>query len=157
MYYHKTRKKQADSFVHYEPFFYPLDVLLDWNKIYGKNGFLQYQCVIPIDKSNEAIPKLIQFIGERKLGTFLTVLKLMGKANEAPINFPLEGYTLAIDFKIDSKIFALLNELDEIVLTYGGRVYLAKDARLSKANFQKMYGQNFDDTKFQSLLTKRLK
>ncbi|HOP49005.1 MAG TPA: FAD-binding oxidoreductase [Ignavibacteriales bacterium] len=125
--------------VHYDKFFYPLDSINNWNRIYGKNGFTQYQFIIPKDKSFDALSEILYEIHISGKGSFLSVLKLYGKENNNYLSFPIEGYSLALDFKIDNDIFDFLDKLDKIVLKYGGRIYLTKDARLNKETFYKAY------------------
>jgi FAD/FMN-containing dehydrogenase len=141
LYYNKQFKHIQNSIVHYETFYYPLDGILHWNRVYGKNGFTQYQFVLPPEKSREGLIAIIEKIGERKMGSFLTVLKLFGEQKENYIRFPKGGYTLAIDFKIDKKVWSFLNELDELVLKFGGRVYLTKDVRMSHDMLVNSYPQ----------------
>ena len=112
----------------YEPFFYPLDAILHWNRGYGKNGFVQYQFVLPLEAKNGLI-EILQRISDKGLGSFLAVLKVFGK-QESIISFPKEGYTLALDFPVKDGLLTFLDELDEIVLQYGGRLYMSKDARM---------------------------
>jgi FAD/FMN-containing dehydrogenase len=141
LYYNKQFKEVQHSIVHYETFYYPLDGILHWNRIYGKNGFTQYQFVLPPETSREGLIAIIEKIGERKMGSFLTVLKLFGVQDENYIRFPKGGYTLAIDFKINPKVWKFLDELDELVLKYGGRVYLTKDVRMNYDMLVKSYPQ----------------
>ena len=136
-------------------FFYPLDVVNDWNKIYGKSGFIQYQMVIPKEKGKEGMRKILETIAKSGNGSFLAVLKLFGKNNpEAYNSFPIEGYTLALDFKVNSKLKNLIKSLDEIVEAYGGRIYLTKDS-MSKSSLTN-YLQNIQNPKFVSMQQKRI-
>lgn len=156
LYYGKQRKKQVNGFVDYETFFYPLDVLQDWNKIYGKKGFIQYQMVIPKDKGKEGMKKILETIAKSGNGSFLAVLKLFGKNNEQAYNsFPMEGYTLALDFKVNKKLKKLVEKLDAIVEEYGGRIYLTKDS-MSKPSLTN-YLKNINNSKFISLQDKRIR
>jgi len=140
LYYHKQFAEEQVSQIHYEPFFYPLDAVLHWNKIYGKSGFTQYQFVLPMEGSRQGLKDILTAIADSGEGSFLAVLKLFGEAdNEAVMSFPSRGYTLALDFKISPKVFRLLDKLDDIVLHHGGRLYLAKDVRMSKDFFHKTY------------------
>ncbi|MDP1677390.1 MAG: FAD-binding oxidoreductase [Bacteroidota bacterium] len=154
-----------DSFVEYEPFFYPLDVISHWNRMYGKRGFTQYQFVLPKESSKEGLKKLLTKITESGEGSFLAVLKLFGK-QEGLLSFPREGFTLALDFVISPTTLKLFNELDILVNEYGGRLYLSKDVRMTKDVFEKGYS-NFNkfsnlkkkydvQQKFQSLQSKRI-
>ena len=127
--------------MHFDDFFYPLDAIENWNRIYGKPGFTQYQFILPIEVSYEGLEKILSKISASSKGSFLAVLKLYGKANENYLSFPMEGYSLALDFKIESDLFPLLDELDDIVNHYKGRIYLAKDVRVSKENFELGYPQ----------------
>lgn len=155
LFYYKQAKKETKGFVHYEPYFYPLDVLSDWNKIYGKKGFIQYQMVIPKENGKEGMRKILDTIAKSGNGSFLAVLKLFGKTNpEAYNSFPQEGYTLALDFKVNKKLPNLVKKLDEIVEEYGGRIYLTKDS-MSKSSLTD-YLQNVDNPKFVSLQHKRI-
>ncbi|MFQ3599359.1 MAG: FAD-binding oxidoreductase [Chloroherpetonaceae bacterium] len=138
LYYNKNFKKQLQKRVPYRPYFYPLDAVLHWNKMYGRRGFTQYQFVIP--KSERAtLRNILDEIAKAKSASFLAVLKLFGKENENWLSFPKEGYTLALDFPIRSGIFDLLKRLDKLVLDAGGRLYLTKDATMSKAMFEAGY------------------
>lgn len=155
LYYRKQSKKEIKNFVHYEPFFYPLDVIHQWNKIYGKKGFIQYQMVIPKEKGKEGMKKILETIAKSGNGSFLAVLKLFGKNNPQAYNsFPIEGYTLALDFKVNSKLPKLVSDLDKVVEEFGGRIYLTKDA-MSKPSLTN-YLKNVDSTKFVSLQRKRI-
>lgn len=139
LYYNKQFSKETHTIANYDTFFYPLDFVHHWNRIYGKKGFTQYQFVIPKEKGYEGMKRIIQKIGEAGLGSFLVVLKTFGEQNSEYLAFPQAGYTLALDFGIEPRVFPFLEELDKIVLEYGGRVYLTKDARLSAETFRKMY------------------
>ena len=105
--------------VDWDSFFYPLDSISGWNKIYGRKGFIQFQCVIPIDRSREGLKNLLNCLAESNIGSFLSVLKRFGK-DESKFSFPMEGYTLALDFPINKKTFNLIKKLDEITIKFGG-------------------------------------
>jgi decaprenylphospho-beta-D-ribofuranose 2-oxidase len=137
LFYGKNRKKVIDNVVNYEPFFYPLDAILHWNRGYGKKGFIQYQFVVPLE-SKEGLIAILQKISEKGLGSFLAVLKVFGP-QESLISFPIEGYTLALDIPVRKGMFGILDELDKIVLQYGGRLYMSKDARMSPDVLQAGY------------------
>lgn len=138
LYYHKNIQKEQQSITHYEPFFYPLDAINNWNRMYGKRGFLQYQFVLPFGDGKEGLIKILHRISEKGLGSFLAILKVFGK-QYSMISFPLEGYTLALDFPVTPDIYSFLDELDELVEAYKGRVYLSKDARMKAAFFHRTY------------------
>lgn len=155
LYFKKQRAKEVKSYIDYETFFYPLDAINDWNRIYGKSGFIQYQMVIPKAKGKEGMRRILETIAKSGNGSFLAVLKLFGKNNpEAYNSFPFEGYTLALDFKVNSKLKDLVQKLDEIVEEFGGRIYLTKDA-MSKSSLTN-YLQNVQNPKFVSLQYKRI-
>ena len=169
VYFHKTLGRHCvKNVVPIDPFFYPLDAILDWNRIYGHNGFTQYQFVLPLESSLEGITAILKAIANSGKGSFLTVLKLFGAHNNhqrepltivshSPtaqaeersrggyLSFPQQGFTLALDFAIEPSLFALLSTLDDMVRDYGGRIYLAKDSRMSAANFRAMYSRNGSD------------
>lgn len=137
LYYGKNFKKEINNIVPYEPFFYPLDAILHWNRGYGKKGFVQYQFVLPLS-AKQGLIEILNRISDEGLGSFLAVLKVFGK-QESLISFPEEGYTLALDFPVRDNLFKFLDELDEIVLQYGGRLYMSKDARMKPDVLMKGY------------------
>lgn len=139
LYYGKQFKSVQESIIHYDTFYYPLDVIHHWNRIYGKRGFTQYQFVIPKEAGKEGLRKIISEIGKANMGSFLTVLKLFGEQDENYVRFPQAGYTLAMDFPISEKIFAFLKRMDDWILDYGGRVYLTKDVRMDADFMKKTY------------------
>ncbi|WP_243370649.1 FAD-binding protein [Microvirga solisilvae] len=124
--------------VHWNPYFFPLDGIGAWNRIYGPGGFLQYQCVIPAKHADIALNTILDRISHRGIASFLAVLKQMGPSH-GDISFPMDGFTLALDMPINDTVLALLNELDKIVVEFGGRLYLAKDTRQSPATFEAGY------------------
>ncbi|MFK0206701.1 FAD-dependent oxidoreductase [Agrobacterium sp. NPDC090283] len=130
LYYKNGARKAGESLVDCDSYFYPLDTILGWNRIYGRNGFAQFQCVLPLDRSERGICALLDAISLAGAGSFLAVLKKLGP-QESRFSFPMEGYTLALDFPISQKTLTLLNRLDEIAIENGGRFYLAKDSRMS--------------------------
>lgn len=155
-YFKKQSKKEVTDFIDYETFFYPLDFVKDWNKIYGKSGFIQYQMMIPKEKGKEGMKKILETIANSGNGSFLAVLKLYGKENQDAYNsFPFEGYSLALDFKVNAKLKKLIDRLDDIVEEYNGKIYLTKDSmsRSSLTNYLK----NVESSKFVSLQHKRIK
>lgn len=141
LYYHRQQTKVSHALTHYEPYFYPLDSIGDWNRIYGPRGFLQYQCVVPTAQAEAALTELLGRISASGNGSFLAVLKMFGTRPSAGIlSFPRPGATLALDFpNTGTATFALLDALDEVVAAAGGAVYAAKDARLAGARFRQYY------------------
>ncbi len=122
----------------YDSFFYPLDSIRHWNRMYGRRGFVQYQCVWPLEESRAGLIEVVEAIARSRRGSFLTVLKKFG-AQEGMLSFPMPGYTLALDFPVTDGLLEFLDGLDRMVLKRGGRVYLAKDARLRPEVFRAMY------------------
>jgi FAD/FMN-containing dehydrogenase len=141
LYFHKQKSDRVEGLVHYKPFFYPLDAIYAWNRIYGLKGFFQYQCVIPTDQMEEAMPEILERIGKAGIGSFLAVLKLLGdKPSPGLLSFPKPGVTLALDFPNNGKkTLRLLGQLDEVTRSAGGRVNPSKDARMSAEDFQNSY------------------
>jgi len=167
-YFQREGRKHQSFLSGYDTYFYPLDSVADWNRLYGKRGFVQYQCVIPDATAYAGIKNLLEVLEHARRPSFLAVLKRLGGKGEGLLSFPMAGYTLALDFPIqDDGLFPLLNKLDEIVIKHLGRVYLAKDARLSAASFRAMYPNYAEwlkiknsvdpDNKFRSSLSRRLR
>jgi decaprenylphospho-beta-D-ribofuranose 2-oxidase len=137
IYYHANRP--GSRLVDFDTFFYPLDGIRDWNRVYGRAGLIQYQCVLPKPVSRQGLGALLGRIAASGAGSFLSVLKLFGP-QQGLMSFPMEGYTLALDFHAgDAAVLALLDELDSIVADLGGRIYLAKDARASARMIERGY------------------
>ena len=139
LYFRKEPKGRTERLVHYEPFFFPLDAVEHWNYVYGERGFLQYQCVVP---ERDAIRAILEEITDTSMASFLAVIKEFGERTHTGLSFPEPGITLALDFpNYGDRLFELLERLDAIVVESGGKVYLGKDARLSRENFRKMYSE----------------
>jgi FAD/FMN-containing dehydrogenase len=130
LYYANGLRHAGDRLVDYERFFYPLDALHDWNRIYGRPGFAQFQCVLPLAASTAGLSALLAMVRRKGEGSFLAVLKRMG-AQEGRFSFPMEGYTLALDFPVRRSTRATFAELERITIDHGGRFYLAKDSFLT--------------------------
>jgi decaprenylphospho-beta-D-ribofuranose 2-oxidase len=139
LYYGKVREIVSHQKVDIDTFFYPLDAIGNWNRIYGKGGFTQYQFILPKEQSFQGLREILTRISSSGKGSFLAVLKLYGPANANYLSFPMEGYSLALDFKIEPGLFDLLDELDRVVVKYGGRIYLTKDVRVSREIFAQGY------------------
>ncbi|WP_170765210.1 FAD-binding oxidoreductase [Ruegeria lacuscaerulensis] len=129
LYYWAGARKTAEHLVDWDSYFYPLDAILGWNRIYGRKGFVQFQCALPLDQSEAGLTALLAEIAKAGSGSFLAVLKRFGKQDSA-FSFPMDGYTLALDFTVTRKTLALLEQLDQITIEHGGRFYLAKDSRM---------------------------
>jgi FAD/FMN-containing dehydrogenase len=139
-YYHLQRGKRGPFIADYESFFYPLDGVGHWNRIYGRAGFVQYQLVLPPEHARAGLLQVIEALAGHRRPSFLSVLKRFGPEGRGLLSFPIEGYTLTLDIPVrDQGLFPFLDRLDNIVLKFGGRVYLAKDARLGPDAFHAMY------------------
>lgn len=138
-YFNLKKRSRAASIINYDAYFFPLDNIGNWNRLYGSRGFLQYQFVLPSVSALEGISQVLQKVSGAGKGSFLSVLKKFGEENENLLSFPREGVTLTLDFKREKSLFPLLDKLDEIVLSHGGRIYLAKDARMSESVFKASY------------------
>jgi FAD/FMN-containing dehydrogenase len=143
LYYHRQLSRRKTASIDYEPFFYPLDSVLHWNRIYGRKGLLQFQCALPEKGDTAAITEVLRAITASGLASFLAVIKVFGSV-ESPgmLSFPRPGITLALDFPVGREAsFALLNRLGAITLERGGRMYPAKDALMTPHQFQTFYPQ----------------
>lgn len=151
VYYHLNAKKKGKKHIqHFYDFQYPLDGVENWNILYGKKGFYQYQCVIPLKTAQIATEQILEIIRKAQQGSFLVVLKAFGDIeNEGMLSFPMQGITLALDFpNLGEKTLNLFHHLDKVVLENHGRLYLAKDARMSKEFFIKTYPHVIEFMKF---------
>lgn len=162
LYYNKQRQPIKKETTHYQNFFFQLDALNNWNKIYGKRGFLQYQCVVP-DEDKSIITHLLKRIVKSGYGSFLSVLKTFGSiSSPGMFSFPRKGVTLALDFpNKGQKLLVLLKDLDTLVIHNGGRVYPAKDARMSSEAFKSYYPDwqdflQYKDSRFDSDFWRRV-
>jgi decaprenylphospho-beta-D-ribofuranose 2-oxidase len=136
--YRKAPKQRVGELQNITQFFHPLDIVAEWNRIYGPNGFLQYQFVVPFSEA-ETFRTCVELIVHSGHLSCLNVLKRFGPGNPAPLSFPMPGWTLTVDLPIEDGLERLCNQLDERVVAAGGRVYLAKDSRLGAATFRQMY------------------
>jgi len=133
-----ARRAGRDHVASLYPYFFPLDSIADWNRIYGKRGFLQHQCVIPEQGARAVLGEILDRVARRGDASFLAVLKKLGQG-DGILSFPMSGYTLALDFPVKGDILNFLDEIDRLVVAAGGRLYLAKDARQSRATFEAGY------------------
>jgi len=149
-YYATHSRKQGECMTSLMKYHYPLDGIKNWNRMYGPKGFLQYQCVVPSKDSRFAISELLRKIRQSGQGSFLAVLKTFGdEISTGMLSFPMPGATLALDFPFKgASTTRLLDNLDAIVSAVGGRIYPAKDARMSAGTFLATYPQMTDFTKY---------
>lgn len=142
--YFRRHPRRATVLRHYDKFFYPLDRIRNWNRMYGRSGFVQYQCVVPLGRAERGLNELLTLISKGGVSSFLAVLKRFGPGEPGQLlSFPIEGYTLAVDLPWrGTPLLELLERLDAVVIEHGGRVYLAKDARLSASSFRQMYSEH---------------
>ena len=163
VYFNVKRFRAGREIVHYEPFFYPLDNLLEWNRLYGPRGFYQYQSVVPREAGSDAVAAMLEAITISGEGSFLAVLKTFGKPQSVGMmSFPESGVTLALDFpNRGDSTFKLFNTLDAIVREARGRIYPAKDARMPRDLFEAGYPRlkeflGYRDPGISSALSRRL-
>jgi decaprenylphospho-beta-D-ribofuranose 2-oxidase len=139
LYYHRVPRRGRERHAPLTQFLYPLDAIEDWNRLYGKRGFYQFQCVLPDAESPVGLRKLMEAISNAGTGSFLAVLKTLGSEGVGHLSFPMRGYTLALDFPAKPGVTELLGRLEHITLDHGGRIYLAKDAAMKPESFAAMY------------------
>lgn len=139
LYYLRVPLRGRERRIDVERFFYPLDAILEWNRIYGRHGFVQFQCVIPDTEVRHGLPTLLARIAASRRASFLAVLKTLGNTGRGHLSFPQRGMTLALDFPRTSGVDELLASLHDLTIDHGGRVNLAKDSGLTPAQFRQMY------------------
>lgn len=140
LYYGKQLGRVSERVAHYAPYFHPLDAVRDWNRIYGRRGFLQYQVVVPLEGGEARMRSIVEELSNAGVASFLAVLKRFGPGNvKSPMSFPMEGFTLALDIPRSDTVFAVLDRIDAMVVQAGGRIYLAKDARMSGDTLRASY------------------
>jgi FAD/FMN-containing dehydrogenase len=137
--FYGAHRTVSDRLVDVESFFYPLDFIHHWNRMYGGRGFVQYQLVFPLETSAAGLTEVLQRVSESGRGSFLGVLKRFGDADQGLLSFPFPGYTLALDLPVTDGLVSFLQDLDSLVLRYGGRLYMAKDAATTAESFAAMY------------------
>jgi decaprenylphospho-beta-D-ribofuranose 2-oxidase len=128
----------VERLVPWDRYFFPLDAISNWNRIYGRRGFLQHQCVIPVHNARDVLARILDRTSRFGNASFLAVLKQLGDSHGL-MSFPMRGYTLTMDFPVSDAVFGFLDEIDALVVAGGGRLYLAKDARQSRATFEQGY------------------
>jgi FAD/FMN-containing dehydrogenase len=140
LYFHKQMKAHVKASIDYEPYFYPLDKVLRWNRLYGKNGLVQFQYAIPWEHAKEGTIAILREIAKSGLASFLAVLKAFGDIpSPGMMSFPYPGIMFALDFPIKDATFPLLQRLGDMTLEFGGRLYPAKDAAMTPHQFQTFY------------------
>jgi decaprenylphospho-beta-D-ribofuranose 2-oxidase len=137
--YFASKPAASERLLDLDRFFYPLDSVGNWNRLYGRGGFVQYQVVVPHGETSAAFTSILRRIHDSGRAAFLGVLKRFGEASRGMLSFPMPGATLAVDIAMDRDLPAFLQELDALILDHGGRIYLAKDATLSAGNFARSY------------------
>jgi FAD/FMN-containing dehydrogenase len=162
LYYHRSFPHHS-VLTHYQPFFYPLDTILEWNRIYGQRGFFQYQCVLPTETMREGAKDLLTRIAASGQGSFLAVFKTFGDLpGTGMLSFPRPGATLALDFSNNGdRTLALFRELDAVVRNAKGTLYPAKDARMPSDMFRTGFPDweqfsKFIDPRFSSSFWRRV-
>ena len=164
--YHKAGAATSYQKVDLDSFFYPLDSISHWNRIYGREGFVQLQFILPINESYSGIKEILNQISISGMGSFLALLKLYGPQNNNWLSFPMEGYSLALDFKMQPGLQNFLRKLIDQAIELNGRIYLAKDALMTREQFDKSYPKADEfrklrkelnlEKKLQSVLSNRL-
>ncbi len=138
-YYACSPKLPRSTTTDINTFFYPLDAIRNWNRLYGNHGFMQYQCIIPKEIGHNGLSEILSEVHRSGLVSPVSVLKLHGPANKNLLSFPLEGYSLAMDFKMSRNLREVFSKLDRLVLDFGGRLNLCKDSVMSREVFDAGY------------------
>jgi decaprenylphospho-beta-D-ribofuranose 2-oxidase len=136
--YYRWNRTAAARIVHPQKFFYPLDALLHWNRLYGRRGFTQYQCVLPDAAGRRAVRQLLELLTEQGAASFLCVIKDCGDQGEGLLSFPLKGTSIALDLPVRDSTQSVVDKLNEFVIARGGRIYLAKDSFTRAEHFRAM-------------------
>ena len=145
LYYRKQWREHSSGLVSHESFYYPLDAIRSWNRMYGRRGFTQYQCVLPREAGRGSARRVLEVLSERGGASFLCVIKDFGRESLGVLSFPRPGITLALDIAVRDDTQALIDALNEAVLNEGGRIYLAKDSFTRREHFQAMEGTRLDE------------
>jgi len=145
-YFYKHVPRQKRGILHPLTFFYPLDIVGQWNRVYGKRGFVQYQCVLPVDGDSELCRRFFETLSRAKVGSFLTVVKDCGAEGRGMLSFPRPGISVALDLPMRGEdTQAAVDALNEVVLSSGGRIYLAKDSLTRPDHFTEMEGDRLTE------------
>lgn len=162
-YFYLKSRKDGEFVSHYDPFFYPLDAAVAWNRLYGRKGFFQFQCVIPSDNNNEGLVKILEKVKQSHFSSYLVVLKEFGRISSPGLmSFPRPGMTLCLDFPNSGPdMVRFISDLNAMAIDFGGAIYPAKDAIMSKEQFQMSFPnfkkfQNYLDPKFSSSFWRRV-
>lgn len=145
LYYRKQWRPRSSGLVSHESFYYPLDAIRSWNRMYGRRGFTQYQCVLPREAGRNSARRVLEVLTARGGASFLCVIKDFGRESRGVLSFPRPGITLALDIAVRDDTQALVDALNEQVLLEGGRIYLAKDSFTRREHFEAMEGVRLDE------------
>ncbi|MEO8348339.1 MAG: FAD-binding oxidoreductase [Acidobacteriota bacterium] len=137
--FYRRHSSRSGQLVDFDTYFYPLDSIRGWNRMYGRRGFVQYQVVLPSGTSRSGLIDLLERFSASGRSSFLAVLKAFGPSNAGLLSFPLSGYTLTLDLPVQDGLVPFLREMDRVVLGHGGRLYLAKDAVTTAESVAEMY------------------
>jgi FAD/FMN-containing dehydrogenase len=145
LYYRKQWRRRSSGIIGHEPFYYPLDAIRSWNRMYGRRGFTQYQCVLPREAGRSSARRVLEVLTARGGASFLCVIKDFGRDSRGILSFPQPGITLALDIAVRDDTQELVDALNEQVLKEGGRIYLAKDSFTRREHFEAMEGPRLDE------------
>ena len=137
--FYRSHSPRQGRVVDYDRYFYPLDSIQEWNRLYGRRGVVQYQVALPSATSRAGLVELLERFSASGRASFLAVLKRFGPENEGLLSFPIPGYTLTLDLPVSEGLVPFLRDTDRVVLRHGGRIYLAKDAVTTAETFAAMY------------------
>jgi len=137
-YYRLHGERTKRGIVNPSTFFYPLDIVRDWNRLYGRRGFTQYQCLLPVRAGNPVLRRLLELLQQRGTVPFVNVVKDCGAQGRGILSFPKPGITFALDIPVDDRTQHVVDELNEMVIAEGGRIYLTKDAFTRAEHFRAM-------------------
>ncbi len=144
LYYRKQLRAVSQSIVSHESFYYPLDAIRSWNRMYGRRGFTQYQCVLPREAGRNSARRVLEVLTSRGGASFLCVIKDFGQDSVGVLSFPRPGITLALDIAVRDDTQQLVDALNEQVIDEGGRIYLAKDSFTRREHFEAMEGKRLE-------------